>query len=333
MGLSNAYGIGSLRPGVCTSTTRPASPFVGQTIYETDTKTNFVWNGSSWTPSGITVCTSSTRPTSPVEGQTIYETDTRRHKTWLGSAWSVGYLHEQNITMEYLVQAGGGGGQRYSGGGGGGGQIQSGEAGAPTFTPLPGSYTIVVGAGSVSKGSASSIGSVVATEGGGHSVTNAAGVSGGCGGGRQYNYAPPGSGNAGPPRQGYDGGYGGGGTGAAATLSTNNGGAGRSTTIRGTTEYFGGGGGGCGYATGVGGTAGGIGGGGSYNTPGTANTGGGGGASLNDPPYSNAGGSGIVILRYVTAEAAGLTITGGTVTYSGSHTIHTFTSTGSLVIS
>lgn len=33
---------------VCTSSTRPASPFVGQSIYETDAKQQLIWNGTSW---------------------------------------------------------------------------------------------------------------------------------------------------------------------------------------------------------------------------------------------------------------------------------------------
>jgi hypothetical protein len=36
------------RPGVCTSTTRPASPYEGQVIYETDTDRTLVWNASAW---------------------------------------------------------------------------------------------------------------------------------------------------------------------------------------------------------------------------------------------------------------------------------------------
>jgi hypothetical protein len=48
MGLDSAYGIGSLKQGVCTSSTRPASPFEGQIIYETDTDRVLVYNGSSW---------------------------------------------------------------------------------------------------------------------------------------------------------------------------------------------------------------------------------------------------------------------------------------------
>jgi len=37
-----------LRPGVCTSSTRPVSPYNGQVIYETDTKQTLVYQGSSW---------------------------------------------------------------------------------------------------------------------------------------------------------------------------------------------------------------------------------------------------------------------------------------------
>jgi hypothetical protein len=36
------------KAGVCTSSTRPASPYEGQVIYETDTDDMLVWNGSSW---------------------------------------------------------------------------------------------------------------------------------------------------------------------------------------------------------------------------------------------------------------------------------------------
>lgn len=36
---------------------------------------------------GTIICTSSTRPASPFEGQTIYETDTKRELRWSGTAW------------------------------------------------------------------------------------------------------------------------------------------------------------------------------------------------------------------------------------------------------
>lgn len=49
MPLSSIVGAQSVvKPGVCTSTNRPASPFDGQVIYETDTDRIVVWDGSSW---------------------------------------------------------------------------------------------------------------------------------------------------------------------------------------------------------------------------------------------------------------------------------------------
>jgi hypothetical protein len=37
---------------VCTSATRPGSPIQGQTIYETDTRREYIWSGSVWLPRG-----------------------------------------------------------------------------------------------------------------------------------------------------------------------------------------------------------------------------------------------------------------------------------------
>ena len=49
MGISQQIGSSSLsKPGVCTSSTRPATPYEGQMIYETDTDKVLAWNGSAW---------------------------------------------------------------------------------------------------------------------------------------------------------------------------------------------------------------------------------------------------------------------------------------------
>ena len=37
-----------LRPGVCTSSTRPTAPYEGFMIYETDTDMVAIWNGTAW---------------------------------------------------------------------------------------------------------------------------------------------------------------------------------------------------------------------------------------------------------------------------------------------
>lgn len=49
MGLSNYLPNSRInQSGVCTSSTRPASPYEGQVIYETDTDRTLVWNGTAW---------------------------------------------------------------------------------------------------------------------------------------------------------------------------------------------------------------------------------------------------------------------------------------------
>jgi hypothetical protein len=50
MPLSSVVGAQSIvKPGVCTSTTKPASPFDGQVIYMTDVDQTAVWDGTQWT--------------------------------------------------------------------------------------------------------------------------------------------------------------------------------------------------------------------------------------------------------------------------------------------
>lgn len=49
MAITSQLAPGSIaKPGVCTSSTRPASPYDGQVIYQQDTDQAYVWNGSSW---------------------------------------------------------------------------------------------------------------------------------------------------------------------------------------------------------------------------------------------------------------------------------------------
>ena len=48
MGLNSGYGIGSLKPGICTSTTRPSSPYVGQIVFETDTNVLRTYLSTGW---------------------------------------------------------------------------------------------------------------------------------------------------------------------------------------------------------------------------------------------------------------------------------------------
>jgi hypothetical protein len=75
---------------ICTSSTRPSTPWLGQPIFETDTVSSKIWNGTAWIgTTGFTICTSSTRPSVPWLGQPIFETDTLKSFVWDGSAWKV----------------------------------------------------------------------------------------------------------------------------------------------------------------------------------------------------------------------------------------------------
>lgn len=48
LGVTISNQAAGLRPGVCTSSTRPVTPYDGQVIYETDTDRCLVWNNSAW---------------------------------------------------------------------------------------------------------------------------------------------------------------------------------------------------------------------------------------------------------------------------------------------
>jgi len=50
MPFSSVLGAQSVvKPGVCTSSTRPAAPYDGQVVYLTDTDQTLVWDGTAWT--------------------------------------------------------------------------------------------------------------------------------------------------------------------------------------------------------------------------------------------------------------------------------------------
>ena len=239
--------------------------------------------------------------------------------------------------VSFVRSVGGGGGNGYGGnptasgqGGSGGGARNSGDTtGAAGNTPLDPNHPQVQGYK------------------GGDSPTYAEPYSGGGGGGAGGEGAPdnpsdapyPGAGGvnqggyglqaliAGPPADPQPMGTPGPGSGAAGT------------------GYFAGGGGGGGYDGYPADAAGGYGGGGAGGAnpagdgvPGTFATGGGGGGSRGPSPTSSAsdvggnggaGGSGIVVVRYkIGSITATQKATGGSISYYGGKTIHTFTSTG-----
>lgn len=74
---------------ICTATTRPATPWEGMKIYETDTDKVQIWDGGAWSNyTGVWVGTSGSPP-GGYEGRVFYATDTDRLMSYNGSAWVV----------------------------------------------------------------------------------------------------------------------------------------------------------------------------------------------------------------------------------------------------
>jgi hypothetical protein len=293
------------------------------------------------------VCLSTARPTNPYLGQVIFESDTNIMKVWLGSSWSTGFTHTltpPTLAVEILLVGGGAGGSNLGGygaaGGGGAGKVETISYSLPRST----TWTVAIsgGGGSNGQGGKSYLLYTPANNFSTYYLQTAQGAATGTrNGGNSGNGFTGGVSTAGG-QQGAAGGAGAGANGAGVTSGVvgANGGSGITNNYRTGSNIFygGGGGGGCGQQTGGPGGSGGAGGGGAgcnFNvgagSPATANTGGGGGGSTGGSAGGN-GGSGISVIRYLTTAASTFTVTGGTKTTVGSYTVHTFLSTGSLVI-
>lgn len=260
------------------------------------------------------------------------------------------YLSARFVTTSpeigLLVVAGGGGGGRNGGGGGGGGGVIS-KTGYPISF---GSTAITIGSGGAaattnssvaSSGGDSSFGTLVAEGGGGGASRDGGGapLSGGSGGGGSGASASPRQvGASGVVGQGYAGGNGtapdlgcnaagggGGGAGGPGTSAVSgqggNGGLYFASAISGSTVYYSpGGAGGPTCDPGLGGV--------SYSL--STRPGSGGDGAFGSGSTTHAGLAGIVIISYPTGTMTG---TGGSITTSGSNTIHTFTSNGTFTAS
>ena len=248
-------------------------------------------------------------------------------------------------TCDVLVVAGGG--TATAGGGGGGGLYYA------SGTPVSTAQTVTIGSGQPGspRGANTSFGPITMVGGGGMQTP------GGSGGGTISPGAPniglaigspggsndstsPASGWGNNGGQGFYNGvtYGGGGGGGAGGVGANAtgpaspgvGGIGLTYSISGSSVGYAGGGGG-GNIDAPGDSSPGATNpssptafGGAVSGAGTANRGGGGGGPGPYRAPTSYGGSGVVIVRYTGAQTA----TGGTVTTSGSNTIHTFTGSG-----
>lgn len=266
-------------------------------------------------------------------------------------------------TVNVLIVGGGGGGGGIGGGGGGGGYISD-----TTHAVTPQAYSVGVGAaGAAGTGSAhggnggdSTFDGLTAVGGGGGGGNGTTAQAGGSGGGGQTNADSSHTGGAGTVGQGNNGGTssartasGGGGAGSVGVSNLGsdleaagaNGGSPTSNSISGSAKDYSGGGGGGGmsqagsiFAGGVGGGtfSGGSGGNVDDSTPSSAGAtnsgggGGGGGYNAGTGHNGSAGGSGVVVIRYTVAS--GISATGGTITTSGTDTVHTFTAPGTFTI-
>lgn len=256
--------------------------------------------------------------------QTVYVGNTLINDFFLGTDKISDVLTYNDLIIEYLVVAGGGSSGVDNGGGGGAGGLLSGSLTINKNTTLQvivgnGGLKTGTGLGTPKNGTNSVLGSIVTTGGGqGGSNFNGGepGGSGGGGGGfssQQGTIVGGGAGTAGPPRQGFNGG-----NSAAAPVgggSMTPGGGGGAGSAGGTPTA----GSGVSWVDGITYAAGGS---GTGQINGTNDRGNGGSGGNNSSPVYN-GGSGIVKLRYI---GTGSKASGGTISYSGGYTYHTFTS-------
>jgi len=96
--ISQALSSG-ITPGVCTSATRPASPFQGQVIFETDTNRLLVWNGSVWVipnsttqnPTGLELITTVTCSSGGTASSGVVTVGSSVSSVVIGNAFSTTY--------------------------------------------------------------------------------------------------------------------------------------------------------------------------------------------------------------------------------------------------
>lgn len=232
------------------------------------------------------------------------------------------------VTANYLIVGSGAGGitgafPQDGGGGGGAGQV---KASTHSITTT-GTFPVVVGTGGASdtSGNSSSVFSVTSVGG-----SAGSGSTGGTSGSGKTGGVSSGSAGTGGGGDSANGTSGGGSTNGFA------GGAGTASSITGSpVTYAGGGGGGTGNTGSGTGGAGGAGGGGAggsvgVGVAGATNTGGGGGGGGGNTNSGGAGGSGIVVIAFPTGSLIG--VTGGTVSYTDTMEVHTFTASGNLVV-
>ena len=100
MGLSNYIASSRIsQSGVCTSTTRPASPYEGQVIYETDTDRVLVWNASAWVAPNSTTA-------NPPGLELVATTTLSTNSTILTGCFSSSYLNYSMLINQASLSTG-----------------------------------------------------------------------------------------------------------------------------------------------------------------------------------------------------------------------------------
>jgi hypothetical protein len=321
-------GLSVTTAGVPTGTTTISSVSVGTTTATVNFSTGaggsaitgYDYYLTSWVDAGVSSSPISLSGLTANTGYTVY---VRPKNAYGVGPQSAGYSFTTValLSIEYLA-AGGGGGRSpgvygaYWGAGGGGGAVRDGS-----ILAVNGTYTCTVGGwgGNCGNGGSSTI---VHSVDGTIASARYGGAAGGTTGGSNGDFSGGGGG-------GLDGGGGAGAAGNGGTGGSSGvGGPGKDSSITGSSLTYGGGGGGN-YGNGTvaanGSCTSGYGRGGQANNALDSNCGSG----------STAGSAGVVIVRYLTAVrvANGKTVTGGSVSTVGDYTLHTFTSTGNLVVS
>lgn len=87
---------------ICTSSTRPSTPYAGQAIYETDTKNRLLWSGSLWIHMSIPNVGSLGSITNPYSGQVVLLTTTHLLYYYNGSSW-VQYTQDSATLLATLL--------------------------------------------------------------------------------------------------------------------------------------------------------------------------------------------------------------------------------------
>jgi hypothetical protein len=327
-----AYGYPINTTAGAITVTLPAAPAIGDFIHLVDYAGTWGTNNVTVSPNGGKIQGSTSSAVLSTNREAIALVYIDSTQGWVNFG---GFVNNPigPYTGTYLVVAGGGGASY--GGGGAGGLL----TGTTSLTPGA-SYAVTVGAGGAgTTNGTNSTGFGLTAIGGGYGAASVASNGGSGGGsGQKAGYGTVGTGTTG---QGYSGGLGydgvsqftsgggGGGAGGAgsAAPSAAGGSGGPGLLFAPTGAYYAGGGSGGtnNSGNGTGPWAGGIGGGGEgrYNVTGangSTNTGGGGGGG----PGASNGGSGVVIVAYLGGQRG----TGGTITTSGSYTVHTFTASG-----